>query len=165
MPVLRLCLMRHAKSSWSSGASSDHARPLNGRGRRDAPKVGAELARRGWVPDHVLSSDSARTVETLARMTEALGFAGTPELRSDLYHGGVDDVRRALEGLPDTVECVLVLGHNPGWEEVLEALSGADEELKTSSCALLSIEAPSWAEAAARSGAWTLHALLHPRAL
>ena len=165
MSELRLCLMRHAKSSWSSGAPTDHERPLNGRGRRDAPKVGAELARRGWTPDHVLSSDSARTTETLARMRDALGFEGAPELRRDLYHGGVDALRAAIGALRSDVATVLALGHNPGWEEALEWLTGHDELMKTGSCALLLIDAPSWREAADREGGWRLEALIHPRAL
>ncbi|MBX3273719.1 MAG: histidine phosphatase family protein [Sandaracinaceae bacterium] len=165
MPHLRLCLMRHAKSSWSSGAPSDHERPLNGRGRRDAPKLGAELARRGWTPDHVLSSDSARTTETLARMREALGFAGSPELRADLYHGGIDELRAAIAALPDGALTVLALGHNPGWEEALDWLAGHDGPMKTGSCALLVVDAPSWRDAADREGGWRVEALIHPRSL
>lgn len=163
--TLRLILMRHAKSSWNAAAESDHARPLNGRGRKDAPKIGRELARRGWVPDRVLSSDAARTRETFARMQDALGFAGDAELVPALYHGGIGEVRAAAAALPDAVGTVLLLGHNPGWEEVLACLAGGDEELKTGSCALLSIDAPRWADALAREGAWRLEALIHPRTL
>ena len=66
----RLIIMRHAKSSWTSGALSDHERPLNARGIRDAPRVGAALVKRGWLPQLVLSSDSERTRETFAGMSE-----------------------------------------------------------------------------------------------
>ncbi len=163
--TLHLILMRHAKSSWSAGAESDHARPLNGRGRKDAPKIGAELARRGWVPDRVLASDSARTRETWTRMRDALGFAGEAELVPALYHGGLDELRAAAAALRDDARTVLLLGHNPGWEEVLTLLSGHRAELKTGSCALLSIEAPRWADALAREGEWSLEALIHPRTL
>ena len=61
----RLVVMRHAKSDWSSGASTDHARPLNQRGRREAPITAARLATLGWAPDRVSSSDSQRTREAL----------------------------------------------------------------------------------------------------
>jgi len=164
MPTKRLVLMRHAKSSWKTDAPTDHARPLNKRGRRDAPKVGAELARRGWVPDVVLSSDSERTRETFARMREALGVDDARFSR-DLYHAGVDEVRPALATLDDGVETALVLGHNPGWEEVLEWLSGEDREMKTATCALLTVQAPSWAAAVEVAGGWTLHDVVYPRAL
>lgn len=161
----RLVLMRHAKSSWSSDAPNDHERPLNKRGRRDSPKIGAELARLGWVPDAVLSSDSARTTETFARMKASLGYAGGADFRSDLYHAGFAEVRPALGALPETVETALFLGHNPGWEEVLEVLSGHDEVMKTACCALLSIEAASWQDAAEVRGGWTLTRMIRPREL
>ena len=161
----RLVLMRHAKSSWKSGAPNDHERPLNKRGRRDSPKVGAELARLGWVPDAVLSSDSARTTETFARMKASLGYKGDADFREDLYHAGVPEVRAALGGLPDTVGTALILGHNPGWEEVLEFLSGQDDVMKTACCALLSIDAETWHEAIEAPGTWTLARMIRPREL
>lgn len=161
--ALRLVLMRHAKSSWSSPSASDKERPLNERGKRDAPRVGAELRRLGWVPDRILSSDSVRTMETFTRMKDALGFEGTPEWRASLYHGGLEELREALRSLPPEVRTALVLGHNPGWEEALEVLIGRHEPVKTGSCALLSTEAASWA--AAVEGGWALEAMIHPRML
>ena len=161
----RLVLMRHAKSSWSSGAPSDHERPLNKRGRRDAPMVGAELARLGWVPERVLSSDSARTTETFSRMKASLGFAGDADFREDLYLASIPEVRAALSELPDTVGTALILGHNPGWEAVLEYLSGTEEPVKTASAALLSIEADTWPEAMGSRGAWSLAQIVQPREL
>ena len=59
----RLMLMRHAKSSWKSQVPTDHERPLNERGRRDAARVGKRLAKLGWLPDVVVGSDSRRTEE------------------------------------------------------------------------------------------------------
>ena len=157
--------MRHAKSSWKSDAPHDHERPLNKRGRRDAPKVAAELARLGWIPDAVLSSDSARTAETIARMKASLGFRGDAELRSDLYHGGESELRAALAAQPVSVTTVLALGHNPGWAEALDVLSGQAEEMGTACCALLSANATSWAEAVESHGSWTLERMVRPREL
>lgn len=161
----RLVLMRHAKSSWKTDAPTDHHRPLNKRGRKAAPKVGAELRRRGWVPDRVLSSDSARTTETFARMKDALGFEGEAHFSGALYHAGVDEVRVALQSLGDEGATVLVLGHNPGWEEVLEHLCGQMKVLKTGCAALLSIDAPDWPRALEAAGRWTLHDVIYPREL
>ena len=163
--IRRIVLMRHAKSSWTSGAPTDHARPLNRRGRRAAPKVGARLARLGWVPDRVVSSDAERTRETFARMREVLGYAGEATFTPDLYLAGVDEVRRVVAALPGEVRTVLLLGHNPGWEESLAWLSGRDEVMKTASAALLSTEADEWPAAVARPGGWRLDDLLHPREL
>ena len=160
----RLILMRHAKSSWKSDAPTDHERPLNKRGRRDAPRVGAELARLGWVPDVVLSSDSSRTVETFARMKASLGFEGEAEFLHDLYHAGVAEVRAAVARLPEGVGSALALGHNPGWEDALAWLSGSDEEMPTGCAALLETRAATWAAALERR-AWTLASIIRPRAL
>jgi len=161
----RLVLMRHAKSSWSSGASDDHERPLNGRGRRDCPKVGAEVARLGWVPDVVLSSDASRTRETFARMRASLGYEGEVEFRRDLYIASVEEAAAALAGLPDRVETALILGHNPTSEELLSVLSGAQEAMKTACAALLAVEADAWPAAVAARGAWTLERVVRPREL
>lgn len=161
----RLVLMRHAKSSWSSGAPNDHERPLNKRGRRDAPIVGAELARLGWVPERVVSSDSARTTETFARMKASLGFAGEADFREELYLASIPQVREALSELPDSIGTALILGHNPGWEAVLEYLSGVEEPIKTACAALLSIEAETWPEALEARGAWKLAQIVYPREL
>lgn len=160
----RVILMRHAKSSWTSGAATDHARPLSDRGQRDAPRVGARLAELGWIPDHVLTSDSARTLETLAGVREAIDFDGEIEATRDLYHAGIDEVREACYGLPASVETVLILGHNPGWEEVLLALTGERYEMTTANAALLSRDAASWT-AAINDRGWELHDILRPRDL
>ncbi|MCA9606047.1 MAG: histidine phosphatase family protein [Myxococcales bacterium] len=161
---LRLVLMRHAKSSWKSTAHHDKERPLNKRGKHDAPRVGAELRHLGWVPERIVSSDSVRTIETFSHMKDALGFEGEPEWRADLYHGGVEDVCAALRELPDDCATALVLGHNPGWEDALEWLSGRHEPMKTGACALLTTTAERWSDAA-RAGAWTLEAMVYPRQL
>ncbi len=114
----RLILMRHAKSSWKFPELDDHARPLNKRGRRSAPQVAAALAERGWVPELVVSSDSARTRETWAGMAPALG---EPEVvfTERLYHEGLEALIEEAAGWPPEVACVLALGHNPCWEDAL----------------------------------------------
>lgn len=102
-PQCRLIIMRHAKSSWRDPLLDDHDRPLNKRGRRDAPRVAAELQRRGWAPKAVIMSDSVRTTETWARMAAALAQPpGADAVLSDphLYHGhahsGAGAVQQAL---------------------------------------------------------------------
>src|SRR5262245_30773186 len=87
-----LMLMRHAKSSWKSPAQTDHARPLNKRGRHDAPRVGKRLAQDGWVPDRVVSSDSRRTRETWERMERYFPDARVSFTRA-LYGGGPTELR------------------------------------------------------------------------
>ena len=78
----RLMLMRHAKSAWTSHVPTDHERPLNERGRRDAARVGKRLAKLGWVPDLVVGSDSRRTEETWERMQKRF-----PRARASVSRG------------------------------------------------------------------------------
>ncbi|WP_170429332.1 SixA phosphatase family protein [Ruegeria arenilitoris] len=105
----RLILTRHAKSSWDSLALADHDRPLNKRGRKSAPAIGAWLRENEWLPDEVLSSTATRTRETWDRMglqANKLCF------HRALYHAEPADMLIELSGA--TGHTVLMLGHNPG---------------------------------------------------
>ena len=106
----RLIVMRHAKSSWKSGAATDHARPLNARGRRDAPAIGQRLRDSGWVPQMVLSSDSKRTRETYRRMSEQLGDVVPARFLRSLYDAGLDGFRAEVAAMPRDVTAALVRG-------------------------------------------------------
>ena len=81
--MLRLLVIRHAKSSWKDASLSDHERPLNKRGKRDAPRVADAIKKMDWVPDHVLCSDARRAVDTFDRLSGTLPESdgeGLPEL-------------------------------------------------------------------------------------
>lgn len=160
----RLIVMRHAKSSWNSPAPTDHARPLNERGKRDSPKVGAALVARGWTPDLVLSSDAQRTRETFAGMNESFPEDVPVRFLSDFYHAGPEAVQRELLQVDDSVSCLLVLGHNPGWEDLVYRLSGTDTVMKTATAALLHRELTSWKEALDGTP-WDLAEVIYPREL
>ncbi len=144
----RLVVMRHAKSDWDAGASSDHERPLNERGRREAPLVAAEIAARGFAPALVVSSDSKRTTETFEQAKAHWPGAAVRFTRA-LYHAGIAEVREALAAVPADVETVLVLGHNPGWESMVSQLSATHVELKTSHAAVLESDEATFSEAIA----------------
>jgi phosphohistidine phosphatase len=106
---LRLILMRHAKSDWGDPLQSDHARPLNDRGRRSARAMGDWLREQGVAPALTLSSDARRTQETV----EGVGFGGQIRWDRALYHTSPDTMLRVLRGAEDAT-CVLRGGHNPG---------------------------------------------------
>jgi phosphohistidine phosphatase len=164
MTPRRLILMRHAKSSWESDAPTDHDRPLNARGRRDAPRVAARLAELGWAPELILSSDAQRTRETCQLLRAALPDPVLPvEFLPTLYLGGVQELRACVRELPDRCRTVLVLGHNPGWEEAASWLSGRQITLKTAGAALLAARGPSWVDTVASSGLWQVEDVIHPR--
>lgn len=163
--ILRLILMRHAKSDWSSGAAHDHDRPLNERGRQAAPLVAQELVRRGWIPSAVRSSDSERTIETFARMALYLPPVTDVKFSIDLYHAGFQALNRILQELPADHSTVLALGHNPGWQLAVEYYSGEEVQFTTANAALLRIEAATWREGLVRRGEWELVDVIRPRDL
>ena len=92
----RLIVMRHAKSSWSDASLDDHDRPLNKRGRRDAPRIARELDNRNWIPDRIRVSTSKRTMETLELM-EAISRNSTIDVESSLYHSNISTLLQAVE--------------------------------------------------------------------
>ncbi|MBI4881013.1 MAG: histidine phosphatase family protein [Planctomycetes bacterium] len=160
----RLILLRHAKSSWNSVATDDRERPLNGRGRRNAPAVGQRLLDLGWRPEAVYGSDARRSRETWRRMEEALEDADvevtfTPEL----YEGGLGEIVSLAAGWSPAHATVLVIGHNPGFEEAVEELTGRHEKLTTCNAALLVGRGRDWNEALA--GEWVLEGIIRPRDL
>lgn len=155
----RLILMRHAKSSWSA-AASDHERPLNDRGRQDAPRVARELGRRGWEPDQVLSSDAARARETWERMTAVLG-PRTVSFSRALYSHAEDAFEEEVGLTADEIGTLLVIGHNPGWEALGHRLTGQDVRFTTANAALLEGAGPTWATALSRP--WRLVDVLRPK--
>jgi phosphohistidine phosphatase SixA len=161
----RLIVMRHAKSSWDSDAPSDHQRPLNARGRRDAPNVAEKLVQLGWIPQLVLSSDSQRTSETIGRMADAFGTEPEVRFLRSFYHAGVDAVRDALAGVSDDVACVMLLGHNPGWQQVVAWLGGESIAMTTANAALLEAAGNDWQQCVASGGRWTLRTVIRPKEL
>jgi phosphohistidine phosphatase len=142
----RLMVMRHAKSSWESDASTDHERPLNKRGKRDAPRIAAHLDEIGWRPELVLSSTSERTRQTWKRMRERFPEARV-QYTNELYLCDAEDAIAQIAGLPDEIGSVLVLGHNPGFEDLVEELTGRWHRMTTANVALFAGTGATWAEA------------------
>lgn len=159
---LRLIALRHAKSDWDAGAESDHARPLNARGRREAPIVGRKLVQHGFVPDLVLSSDARRTTETIEAIRPYFPAAEV-RFSGELYLAGISAVRRHAEAIDPCPETLLVVGHNPGWEDMVSELCGHPVEIKTAYAAVLESAAKSWREALQGGARMQLAALITPK--
>ena len=124
MGLRRLILMRHAESPWEGVQLPDHQRPLGERGHQQATRTGSVLAAREWIPDIVLSSDAKRTRETFAGLSQAFEKEVDVRFLSSFYHNGVAAAEEEVVNLPDGAGCVLLLGHNPGWELLVERLTG-----------------------------------------
>ncbi|WP_046734537.1 SixA phosphatase family protein [Streptomyces humi] len=122
-PPRRLVVLRHAKSAWPEGVP-DELRPLAARGRRDAPAAGRALAASGCLPDLAVCSTAVRTRQTWEL---AAGQWGTPppvRYDSRVYAAGVPELMEVVRGVPAEVETLLLVGHNPGLEELVLELAG-----------------------------------------
>jgi phosphohistidine phosphatase len=119
----RLLLIRHAKSSWDDASLPDRERPLAGRGRKAAERMGAHLRNEGLRPDVVLCSPSRRTRETL----ELLKFSGAEVTYVDeLYGASAHDLLASAREVRDDAEVVAVVGHNPGVQDLSIELARDD---------------------------------------
>ena len=124
--VKRLYLLRHAKSSWDEPGLADRDRPLAPRGERASKSMAKYLRDEGIVPELVLCSQSKRTRETLERL--GLGDGTEVRIEDELYAASAGELLGALHEVPDEVESVMVVGHNPGMERLaLELAVGGDE--------------------------------------
>lgn len=119
----QLYLLRHAKSSWDEEGLADHERPLAPRGRRAAQKLAGRLGELGVDPDVVLCSTALRTRQTLDLIRSGLRGEVVVELEEDLYGAGWERLLERLRRLPAAVGSVLVIGHNPGLQELATQLA------------------------------------------
>ena len=118
-----LLILRHAKSSWNSDAATDFDRPLSKRGKRDAPRVGRFLRDQGLAPDYVVSSPAERAKQTVIAVCAEMGI-GPERIHWDarIYHAGAGALLNVLNDCPDDARRVLIAGHNPGLEILLQNL-------------------------------------------
>ena len=121
-----ILLLRHAKSDWGDPELTDFDRPLAKRGQKDAPLMGEVVKQLEHVPDLILSSPALRAQETAELVAEACGYKKSIEWVETFYTGGCDDSLTTLQGLPASIERVMVIGHNPTIEELAATLLSED---------------------------------------
>jgi phosphohistidine phosphatase len=118
-----LLILRHAKSDWDTGAATDFDRPLSTRGQQDAPRVGRFLAGQGLVPDYIVSSPARRAKQTVIAVCAEMDI-GTEQINWDsrIYHASSGALLDVLNECPEGAQRVLIAGHNPGMEILLQNL-------------------------------------------
>ncbi len=157
-----LLVLRHGKSSWANSGLGDHDRPLKDRGRRDATRMGGELKDRDLIPDLILSSTARRARSTAQRAADAAGCSGRIQETRELYLSNVEDqLRTVASRASDDHQRVLIVGHNPTLEDLVEHLTGEDQRMTTGNLACIDLDIDSWRQLAAARG--TLRFLLRPR--
>lgn len=166
----QLFILRHAKSSWSDARRKDHDRPLNKRGKRAASLIGAHMAQRGYRPDNILCSSSLRTRETLDLVRPFLGDDIPVRIEERLYLATASQLLTCLRGLPADRSSVLLIGHNPGLEDLVALLRdpatspvGVPAKFPTAALAVFDLPVTDWARIDAGMG--TLVELTKPRDL
>jgi phosphohistidine phosphatase len=149
-------LLRHAKSAVGDGSEPDHERPLNARGRHAADRIGEFLATRD-LPQLVLCSSARRTRETLDRVQQQLRTELEVSIEPDLYLASSAALLDCIRSLPDDVERVMLVGHNPGIGELAERLARhglaalraeLSEKFPTGALAIVRISGRRWTGAA-----------------
>ncbi|MFQ5733465.1 MAG: histidine phosphatase family protein [Planctomycetaceae bacterium] len=141
-----LFLLRHAKSSWKNDLLTDHERPLNKRGRTTAPLMGRFMAEKDLQPDVIVSSTALRAKQTTDLIVESSQFPADVQFTDELYPSGVSRCLSALQTYAGGSDAVMLVGHNPGLEEVLEVLTGRYDRMPTCALAKIALSVADWAE-------------------
>jgi phosphohistidine phosphatase len=140
-----LFLVRHAKSSRDEPALPDKERPLNNRGKRDAPKMGARLAKREVTPDLILSSPAKRALKTAQIIAKKLDYKLADIVVDErLYATEADDLLHVIRELGGKQKSVMLFGHNPELTELAHRLSNKIAHLPTCAVAEFTFDAKSW---------------------
>ena len=139
-----LLVLRHAKSSWNDPSVDDHDRPLNARGTRDGPRMGLHIRKLQLAPDVIISSDAVRARVTAAAVAEALGFAEEIRLERRLYLASPADIVAVVRSVPAPATTAMIVGHNPGFEQLVERLTGEANELPTAALAQIALPIERW---------------------
>jgi phosphohistidine phosphatase len=157
-PVLRLLLLRHAKSDWS-GQADDHDRPLSARGRKAVPRIGLFMHRKDYEPALILCSTSSRTRETLDLLLPHIGAAAKIEYDRAFYLAEWPKLLGQIRAVSGDASPLLLIGHNPGIEQLAFALARQPqnederkrverlaEKFPTGALAVMDFELPDWSE-------------------
>ncbi|NPV00154.1 MAG: histidine phosphatase family protein [Brevinematales bacterium] len=159
-----LVLLRHAKSDWSEPDKNDFDRPLNERGVKDAPIMGKAVRNIDVPPQIIYSSDALRAKMTAEAVSSSSG-AGIPiEYKNEFYNADAAEMLGFIRTIPANYESVLLIGHNPTFEELTTMMISSGQarlRFPTSALAVLKSEIDDWKDAA--PGMFTLELFLNPK--
>lgn len=141
-----LLIMRHAKSDWNNTRLDDHARPLNKRGKQDAPQMGRLLKKEELTPDLIITSTAERALTTAELVALACDYDGELVTTNSFYHADPATYLEVLQGVDDQYKRVMIVGHNPGMEELVADLTGEAEHFTTANIAHVELPISSWAQ-------------------
>ena len=140
----KLLIMRHAKSSWKNSDLADHERPLKKRGKNDAKRMGKLLKSKKIIPDLIICSTALRAQETADHLIERMKYKDEVVFTDALYMAEPKDILSAIIDHAANEKTVLIIGHNPGAEALLQILTGKVESLPTASIAYITARIDKW---------------------
>lgn len=162
----RLLLLRHAKTVPAGPGIEDHERELTARGRDDAPKLGHYIEKKGYDPDLILASTARRTVETVELVTDEISSPQRIDYLEALYLAEPEVILSIIRLAPDKMTSVMVVGHNPGLEQVATLLAREpvkrrerdrfdqiEEKFPTAAMAVLDFDVSRWRDVMPGEGA------------
>lgn len=158
-----LYILRHAKSSWENGDLSDFERPLNQRGLEAAPLMGGVMKENNFTPALILSSPAKRAEQTAQIVRRAAGFDGAIEFVDGIYEASPGRLLEIIGAQNEMIESLLLVGHNPGLENLIRALTGELHALPTAALAVITLETNDWK--GINSSSNRLRALIRPKEL
>lgn len=141
-----LLVLRHAKSDQHGAEVADHNRPLNQRGTRDAGRMGRLVRDENLTPDLIITSTAKRARETVEGIAATSRYAGDITRKRTLYLAGPEAYITVLSGVKDTFQRVMVVGHNPGLEELVERLTGTATTMPTATLVAVTLYITHWRE-------------------
>ncbi len=153
----RLYLVRHAKSSWKQSGLSDLDRPLNKRGKGDAPLMGQRLKKYAVCPDFMLSSPAKRALKTAKIIAEEIGYSKKGVVvHETLYVHGTRAILNVIRSVDDAHESLMIVGHNPDLTELAELLSDYHvNNIPTCGIFCIDFNASSWQDVDVDKGLFT----------
>jgi len=158
-----LYLLRHAKSSWKDDSLRDFDRPLKGRGQDAAKQIGKRLGEEKPQPELVVCSPAVRTRETADIVLKHAHLKVDLNFDERIYEASLRDLLQVVADVPDGKQVVLMIGHNPGFEELVAFLSGEHRRMPTCGLAKIRLEVASWKDV--RAGEGTLEWFIAPKEL
>ena len=149
-----LFLVRHAKSSWDDPTIDDRQRPLNRRGKQEAPKMGKHLAGYKIKPELIISSPAVRALKTAEKIAKELGFKKSDVVvNEEMYTFNGGNLKDVIKDLDDKYESVMLVGHNPAITALANQISDADiDNIPTCGVVLIEFKTRKWKDAAGGRG-------------
>ncbi len=147
-----LFILRHAKSSWDFSDLSYFERPINSRGKKAAPFMGELMKEKNYVPDLIVSSPAERAKQTAMLVKESAECDAEIQFNERIYEASPQSLVYIVSELEEKINSAMIVGHNPGFENLVGLLSGENKRMPTAALAVIEFDIENWSEISANCG-------------